>query len=87
MSDNLSDDILNDLEEYDWEVNDFEDLTQSDCDHSGSPTPDLDIKIEIDEVDLTKDEGSHNEPEPSTSKLVAFRLEDCLDIPKAYLLK
>ncbi len=34
MSDNLDDDILNDLEEYDWEVNDFEDLTQSDCDHN-----------------------------------------------------
>ena len=68
MSDDLSDDILNDLEEYDWEVNDFEDLTQSDCDHNCSPTPELDIKIEIDEVDLTKDEGSHNEPEPSTSK-------------------
>ncbi len=38
-----SDDILNDLEEYDWEVNNFEDLTQSDCDHNCSPTPDLDI--------------------------------------------
>jgi hypothetical protein len=68
MSDNLDDDILNDLEEYNWEVNDFEDLTQSDCDHNFSPTPELDIKIEIDEVDLTTDEVIHNEPEPSTSK-------------------
>ncbi len=28
----------------------------------------MDIKIEIDEVDLTKEEETHNEPEPSTSK-------------------
>jgi hypothetical protein len=68
MSDDLDDDILNGLEEYNWEVNNFEDLTQSDCDHNCSPTPDLDIKIEIDDVDLTKDEVTHNEPEPSTSK-------------------
>jgi hypothetical protein len=68
MSDDLDNDILNDLEEYDWEVNNFEDLTQSDCDHNCSPTPDLDIKIEIDEVDLKTDEVTHNEPEPSTSK-------------------
>jgi hypothetical protein len=68
MSDDLDDDILNSLEEYNWEVNDFEDLTQSDCYHNCSPIPDLDIKIEIDKVDLTKDEETHNKPEPSTSK-------------------
>jgi hypothetical protein len=28
--------ILNNLEEYNWEVNNFEDLTQSDCDHNCS---------------------------------------------------
>jgi hypothetical protein len=30
--------------------------------------PDLDIKIEIDEVNLTMDKETHNKPEPLTSK-------------------
>jgi hypothetical protein len=68
MSYDLEDDILNDLKEYNWEMNNFEDLTQSDCDHTCSSTPDLDINIEIDEVDLTKEEETHKEQEPSTSK-------------------
>jgi hypothetical protein len=50
MSDNLDNDMLNDLEGYNWDINDLEDQTQSDCDHNCSPTPDLDIKIEINEV-------------------------------------
>jgi hypothetical protein len=62
MSDDLGDDMLNDLKGYDWEINELEDLTQSDCDHNCSPTPDLDIKIEKDKVDLTKDKVTHNEP-------------------------
>jgi hypothetical protein len=48
MFDDLDDDMLNDLKNYDWEINELEDLTQSDCDHNCSQTPDLDIKIEID---------------------------------------
>jgi hypothetical protein len=67
MSDDLDDD-MNDLEDYNWEINNFEDLTQSDCNHTCSPTLDLDIKIEIDKVDLTKEEETHNKPEPLTSK-------------------
>ncbi len=46
MSNNLDNDILNNLKDYDWEINNFKDLTQSDCDHNCSPTPELDIKIE-----------------------------------------
>jgi hypothetical protein len=73
MSNDPNDDILNNLKDYDWEINNFEDLTQSDCDHNCSPTPDLDIKIKIDEVDLTKEEETHKKPEPSSSK-AAMRL-------------
>ena len=62
MSNNLDDDILDNLKEYNWEINNFEDLTQSDCNHTCSPTLDLVIKIEIDKVDLTKEEETHNEP-------------------------
>ncbi len=58
MSHDLDHDILNGLEEYNWEINKFEDLTQSYCDHNCSPTPDLDIKIKIDEVELTRDKAS-----------------------------
>jgi hypothetical protein len=68
MSDDLDNDILNGLEDYDWEINNFEDLTQSDCDHNCLPTPDLEIKFKIDKVDLTKKEETHNKPEPSTSQ-------------------
>jgi hypothetical protein len=73
MSNNLDDDILDNLKEYNWEINNFEDLTQSDCYHTCSPTLDLDIKIEINEVDLTKEEETHNEPEPSTSEASRVR--------------
>ncbi len=47
-----------------WEINEIKDLEQSDCYHNCSPTPDLEIKIEIEEVDLTKDTDTNNKPEP-----------------------
>ncbi len=68
MSNNLDDDMLNDFEGYNWEINTLEDLTQSDCDHDCSSIPDLDIKIKIDKVNLTKEKETHNEPDPLTSK-------------------
>ncbi len=68
MSNDLAKDILNDLKGYNWEINEIEDLAQSDCNHNCLPTPDLDIKIEIYKVDLTKEEDTHNKPEPLTSK-------------------
>ncbi len=68
MSDNLADDNLDDLKGYNCEINKIEDIEQSDCNHNCSQSQDLDIKIQIEEVDLTKDEETHNKLEPLTSK-------------------
>jgi hypothetical protein len=68
MLDNLNNDMFNNLKGYNWEIYDLEGQTQNKCNHDSSPTPDLDIKIKINEVDLLKEEETHNKPEPLTSK-------------------